>query len=61
MNVEEYRCRDCSHVFPSHTPIAEEECPRCGGRRLDANPWLLRTGEGTLTTEDYQSLVEART
>lgn len=60
MNVEEHRCVNCGHVFPSHTPIAEDECPRCGGRSLNGNPWLLLTADGALSVEDYQCLVEAR-
>ncbi len=59
MNVEEYRCQECGHSFPSHTPIEAERCPRCGARKLDPTPWLLGTDEWEwLTSEDYRSRVE---
>ncbi|MEE9284945.1 MAG: FmdB family zinc ribbon protein [Dehalococcoidia bacterium] len=62
MATEEYQCVDCGHRFPSASPMADERCPRCGGARLERNPWLLGTAEADgLTAEDYRERVEVTT
>ena len=62
MATEEYQCLECGHGFPSHAPMGEEGCPRCGGERLACNPWLLGTPDAEgLTAEDYRERVEVTT
>lgn len=62
MLTEEYRCLTCGHVFPSRKLMSEEECPRCGGVKLERNPWLMGTSESVcLTDEDYRHKVEVTT
>lgn len=54
---DEYTCRECGHQFPGPPPCGAAigvTCPRCGGRGLNHNPWLLGTsGTEGLTDEDY--------
>jgi putative FmdB family regulatory protein len=62
MLTEEYRCLACNHIFPSRKPMSEETCPRCGGPKLERNPWLMGTGQAAcLTDEDYRHKVEVTT
>ena len=60
--MEEYRCLACGHIFPSHEPLGIAVCPRCGGARLERNPWLLGTAEARdLTSDDYRERVRVTT
>ncbi len=60
--MEEYRCLDCGHEFPSREPTGEAACPRCGGRDLIDNPWLLGSPDAAgLTSDDYREHVRVTT
>jgi len=59
--MEEYRCLECGHTFPSHEPLGVAICPRCGSARLERNPWLLGTAACDLTPEDYRERVRVTT
>ena len=61
MTTEEYQCRACGHEFPSHLPMDEERCPRCEGRTLLRNPWLLGTDQADLSPEEYRHRVKVTT
>ncbi len=51
--MEELTCLDCEHVFPLLSSEEKDpECPRCGGKRLERNPWLLGTS-CKVSQEDY--------
>jgi DNA-directed RNA polymerase subunit RPC12/RpoP len=55
MAIAEYTCSACRHQFPWFSADGPEpRCPRCGGRELKANPWLLLSPEADgLTDEDH--------
>ncbi|MBI2866877.1 MAG: hypothetical protein HYX97_00910 [Chloroflexi bacterium] len=55
-----YKCLSCGHAFSVFTELTNgkpDRCPRCGGERLEVNPWLLGSSDTKgLTEEDYYAV-----
>ena len=52
----EYRCQSCGHEFDRRAGQEEKDlrCPRCGGKRLEREPFLFGTSSADeLSPADY--------